>query len=150
MTVIEYVATAGARIGLPMLLIMAVVAYAVNYLQVGWLFSLKPLAPQLSKLNPIGGAKRLFSLNSFFKTGLSIVKVAVIASIVVLTVVQYRQRIVVLPFLSPLQCLAQIGSMVLDLAIRLVAVLLLLGLIDFVYRKWKHKEDLKMVSLARV
>ncbi len=145
-TVATYVAINGGRLALPMLLLMAVAAFVFQFIQVGWLFTLKPLQPKLSKLNPITGAKRLVGLSSWFKAALSVVKLAVIMTVVVLTIYQYRREIVVLAYLSPIQGVGKSAMMVLDLSIRVLAVLILLGIIDLVYQRWKHYQDLKMTK----
>ncbi len=145
-TVIDFVAVAAARIGTPLLLIMVAAAFVVQFAQVGWLFSPQMLRPKLSHLNPLSGLKRLVGLSGLFKTGLSIVKLAVVLVVVVITVYQYRRQIVVLPYLAPLQIVLGAAGMALNLALRLVAVLLLLGLADLIFQKWKHTQDLKMTK----
>lgn len=145
-TVIEYVALAGARVGLPLLLVTALVAFLSQYFQVGWLFSPRILKPSLDKLNPIGGFKRLFNISALFKAIMSVVKVAAVVAVVALTIYQYRAQIVVLAYLSPMQCLGSGCMMMLDLALRVLALLLLLGVLDYIYQKWKHIQDLKMTK----
>jgi flagellar biosynthesis protein FlhB len=141
---IEYVATAAARMTLPLLLVIAAAAYLAHVWQIGLLFAPKALAPQLSKLNPMQGLGRLFGLTNLFKAGLSVVKTALILVLVAVTIFQYRREILLLAYLEPMQALGKGGLMLLDLAFRLIAVLLLLGVLDYLYQKWKHKEDLKM------
>ncbi len=145
-TVAKYVAVAGMRIALPILLLLAVAAYVFQFIQVGWLITLKPLQPDLGKLDPIKGAKRLVSLNSWFKAALSVVKLAVIMLVVVLTIYQYRREIITMAYLNPIQGVGKSALLVLNLAIRILAVLILLGLIDFAYQRWKHNQDLKMTK----
>ncbi len=144
--VASYVAAAGVRIAMPFLLLLAVAAYVFQYIQVGWLFTLKPLHPKLEKLDPIKGAKKLLSLNSLFKAALSVVKFAIVMLVVVLTIYQYRGEIVTMAYLSPVQALGKSALLVLDLSIRLLVVLILLGLLDLVYQRWKHYQDLKMTK----
>ena len=145
-TVATYVATAGARIVLPMLLLLAVAGYVFQFIQVGWLFTLKPVQPSLGKLDPIKGAKKLVSLTSLFKAALSVVKLALIMLVVVLTIYQYRREIITMAYLNPIQGVGKSALLVLNLAIRILAVLILLGLIDFAYQRWKHNQDLKMTK----
>ena len=75
-----------------------------------------------------------------------VVKLVVIMAVVVLTIYQYRREIVVLAYLNPMQGVSKSALMVLDLSIRVLAVLLLLGIIDLVYQRWKHYQDLKMTK----
>jgi flagellar biosynthetic protein FlhB len=145
-TVIDFVAVAAARIGIPLLLIMFVATVLVQFAQVGWLFSPHLLRPKLSQLNPLSGLKRLLGLSSLFKAGLSIVKMALVLIVVAITIYQYRRQIVVLPYLVPLQIVLKGAGLALNLALRLAAILLLLGLLDLAYQKWKHHQDLKMTK----
>ncbi len=144
--VLAYVARAGAGAALPILLIAAAVAFLTTFGQIGWLFAPTVLLPRLSKLNPLSGFRRIFSLTGFFKAGIDIIKVALVLSIVALTVYQYRAKILELPFFTPPQILSKAAWMLLDLAFRLLAILLFLGLLDFLYQRWKHTQDLKMTK----
>jgi flagellar biosynthetic protein FlhB len=145
-TVIDFVAISAARIGAPLLLVMFFAAFLVQFSQIGWLFSPQLLRPRLSQLNPLSGLKRLFGLSGLFKTGLAIVKTALVMIVVVLTVFQYSRQIVVLPYLAPLQIVLKASGLALNLALRLLAVLLFLGVLDLFYQKWKHTQDLKMTK----
>ena len=144
--VVAFVARTAADVGLPILLITAVVAYFVQFWQVGWLFSPRALQPKLSKLDPVKGFKKLFDLSALFKTGMAIVKTVVIVTMVAVTIMQYRRDIVTLAYLMPMQSAFKAGLMLLDMAMRLVALLLLLGVIDLFYQRWKYKQDLKMTK----
>lgn len=145
-TVIEFVAIAGARIALPVLLATALVAYLSHFFQVGWLFSLKIIQPNLAKLNPIAGFKRLAGVSGLFRAGMGIVKLAFVTVVVVLTIHQYADRIVVLAYLSPMGAMMSAAWMMMDLALRLLAVLLVLGVLDLLYQRWKHVRDLRMTK----
>ena len=57
-------------------LVAAVVAIVANVSQIGFLFTFEPLKPQLSKLNPVEGAKKIFSKKNFFEFLKNIVKVS--------------------------------------------------------------------------
>ena len=57
-TVAEYVGVSAARAIGPMLLVLGLAAFAAHFVQVGWLLTLKPLKPTLSKLSPIAGRFR--------------------------------------------------------------------------------------------
>ncbi|MBW1763975.1 MAG: EscU/YscU/HrcU family type III secretion system export apparatus switch protein, partial [Deltaproteobacteria bacterium] len=49
---------------LPLMLVLIVVALLANYLQVGVVWSVDPLTPKASKINPIEGGKNIFSKRS--------------------------------------------------------------------------------------
>ena len=66
---------------LPMLVVLAVLGLAVNAAQTGLAWSMEPLSPRLSRINPLEGAKRIFSRRALFELGKSLVKVALVAAV---------------------------------------------------------------------
>ncbi len=68
----------------PFLVIMAIASILGHILVGGFLWSPKALKPKLSKLNPIEGIKRLFSMDSLVELGKSILKVALVVTFAIL------------------------------------------------------------------
>jgi len=145
-TMVMYVGTGAARILVPVLIAAWIAAYLSYFGQVGWLFTMKALQPKLSKLNPLAGFKRLFGYSGLVKAGIAVLKVGIVSLVAALTVMQYAERIAVVAYLPVLACLATAGALLLQLAIRILAVLLVLGIIDYAYQRWKHKQDLRMTK----
>lgn len=143
---VMFLGSAAIRIAAPILLCLWVAGYLAHFWQVGWLIAPKSVMPKLSKLNPISGFQRVFGLSSLVKAGLDTMKVAVVLLVAVWTISGYKNRILLLPKLELLPVLARVGWMLLDLALRTILVLLLLGVLDFVYQKWKGSQDLKMTK----
>lgn len=142
----RYLAIAAALIVAPLLLIGFAAAYLSNFMQVGWLFAPKAARPTFRKLNPLSGIKRILGLSGLVKSSLDVVKVAIVIVIAALTIAAYADRIIVLPYLSALQSAREVAIMMLDLALRIIGFLLLLGVIDFAYQRWKHNRDLRMTK----
>ena len=55
--------------------VAAVIAIVANAAQIGFLFTFEPLKPNLSKLNPVEGAKKIFSMKNLFEFLKNIVKI---------------------------------------------------------------------------
>ncbi len=144
--VVRYIGLAAARIAAPVLLIAWAASFLGQFGQIGWLFAPKAVQPKLSKLNPLAGFKRIFGLNGLVKASLDSLKVLIVVVITVLTTQQYADQILVLPYLSVMQCLASCGSIMFDLALRILAVLLVLGVIDLAYQRWRMSRDLRMTK----
>ncbi|QOJ18017.1 MAG: flagellar biosynthesis protein FlhB [Phycisphaeraceae bacterium] len=134
------------RIGLPLLFIAWLAAYGAHFWQVGWLFTSKALAPKLEKINPINGFKRIFGLQALVKATLDSAKVAAVLLVAVLSIMGMSHDMLLLPNLSMIHALAVVGWMMFDLALRILAVLAVLGLIDFIWQRWKHRRDLRMTK----
>ena len=66
-----------ATIMLPFVALLAIMAILGNIVQFGVLFSLDPVKPNMEKVNPAAGAKRIFAVKQLVNTGLSLVKTIV-------------------------------------------------------------------------
>lgn len=134
------------RLGLPILLIMWGIGYLSHFWQIGWLFSAKSIQPKLSKLDPIAGFKRIAGLSALMKAAMDSSKVAIVVLIAAITIAQMFDRLILLPQMELLAALEDAGWMLFDLALRIVAALLILGLLDFAWQRFKHKRDLRMTK----
>lgn len=130
----------------PILLIGCVVAFLSDVVQVKWKVTGKPLKPKFSKLNPINGFKKIFSVNALVELIKSIAKIGLIIYIAY----SYLQDKVVLLFslydMPLLQAIGLAGEMVTDLGIRIAAVYMVIALADYIYQKFKFSQDMRMTK----
>ncbi len=132
------------RMVAPVMLVMLVVGYVAQVSQVGLMFSLKVMQPNLGKLNVIKGMKKFFSIRSLVRGGLDVLKLAMIGAVVWAVIWSEWEEILALTTLEVMPALVVAAWMIVKVAIWVLLVLLLLGLADFAYQKWQHNEDLKM------
>ncbi|MBR7180665.1 MAG: type III secretion system export apparatus subunit SctU [Kiritimatiellae bacterium] len=57
-------------------IVAAVIGIAANTAQIGFLFTFEPIIPKLEKLNPVEGAKKIFSMKNLFEFLKNVVKVS--------------------------------------------------------------------------
>lgn len=62
--------------------VAALVGIAANVAQIGFLFTLEPLTPNMAKLNPVEGAKKIFSMKNLFEFLKNIVKVVFLSYLI--------------------------------------------------------------------
>ncbi|QDU40245.1 Flagellar biosynthetic protein FlhB [Maioricimonas rarisocia] len=116
----------------------------VGLLQAGFLFTLKPLAVNFGKLDPVNGMSKLFSLDSLMRGGLSVLKVSgcMLAAGWILAANWNALRA------GSRGSLLDGVSAAWDLATTLLLVisgaLLALAVIDYVFRWIRHEQRLKM------
>jgi flagellar biosynthetic protein FlhB len=128
----------------PILAIVLVIALAANYVQVGWLFTVEPLKMKLSKLNPISGAKNIFSMRSmveFVKTSL---KLIVIGFLVYSVLISEKQHFLELAHVPIQEIFAFTADITIRLSLLVAAVLFILALADYMYQKYEYEKSLKM------
>jgi len=130
----------------PIFFSIVVVGVAANLVQVGFLFTLEPLSPKLSKFNPIAGMKKFVSLRSLTELTKSMLKILYIGGIAWLVI---RGELEVLPSLidmSVAQILSFIGSVSLKVMFYVALAMMVLAAIDFTYQRWQHNKDLMMTK----
>jgi flagellar biosynthesis protein FlhB len=130
----------------PLFLAIVITAYLTQLIQVGLLFTFKPLKPKISQLNPVAGIKKLIAIRSLVKSGVNILKLVVVIGVAYLVVMKRLSILVVLPRMNAFSAMGAIGKIGLELAIWLVILLLALAFVDLVYQRWQHKKDLKMTK----
>ncbi|HZW09574.1 MAG TPA: flagellar biosynthesis protein FlhB [Phycisphaerales bacterium] len=136
----------GAKVAFPLLGAAAAIAYLAQVMQVGILFTTKPLAPKLSKLNPVSGLKRVLSKRTAIKSAVSSVKLAIVLAVAGAIIGRSTPQIIGLPALGAAEGLLLIARMLLTLAMWLAAILLLIGFVDWLYQRWQHTQDLRMTK----
>ena len=130
----------------PFLLIGFVVAFFSNTLQFKFQVTSKPLQPKFSKLNPISGFKRMFSLNTLMELGKSIVKVAAIGYIAYRVLLSHEKDIYILYDISIEQGILLMYDILLELLTKVIILFIVISAVDLRFQRWKFKEDNKMTK----
>jgi flagellar biosynthetic protein FlhB len=143
-----YGATARGAI-LPMALLFGItiiVSILVNVLQVGIVFTLEPLRPNLSRLNPIAGLKRLLSVQSFVIFGKQLFKMSVLCILFYQAIHGNVDRIYSLSEESPLSLIHFVDDLLFEVSLRFGFFLLVLGFVDLFWERHRLAESLKMTK----
>lgn len=127
------------------LIALAVLAAIVGTLGVGGLnLAPKALQPKFSRIDPLAGLKRLYSLPSVIETGKSLFRIAIVMSVAAIVLVANFDRILGLNAepdrAGILHGLSLVGWTILALS----AALGLIALIDAPLQWWKHHRQLRM------
>jgi flagellar biosynthetic protein FlhB len=128
----------------PIFVIVLLIAFAAYYVQIGWLFTLEPLKPKLSKLNPLSGAKNIFGIRSiieFFKSSLKLITVGLIVFTVLWS---EKKRFLDLAHLPVQDIFAFVASLAVRMGIFVAALLFIIAVGDFLYQRYEYEKSLKM------
>ncbi len=140
------IATEGVRRVFPFLLTLFAVMLMILLAQIGWLFTLQPLMPSLSKINPLNGIKRLFSIRSIVQAAVNFGKLLVVGSVAYATLVGSAAAILY-AFSFGQHDIFRLGSwMMFSLAMRLGAALLFLALLDYAWQRYRTERDMRMTK----
>jgi flagellar biosynthetic protein FlhB len=133
-----------ARVLLPIFGLLFFGAIAINLMQIGFLFLPDKVAPDISRLSPIKGLQRLFSLVNAVKLGFGVFKILIIAGVALVSL--YYQADEILNMTNG--DVREIGGYMLGIMFRtamtIAVVLLILALLDYAFQRWKHEQDIKM------
>jgi flagellar biosynthetic protein FlhB len=138
---------AGGRLAwilVPALIAMFIIACLSHIVQVGWLYTTKPIQPDVTRLNPFAGIRKLFNTRNLVKSGVNTVKLAVAGSIAYRVFRGQLPEMAALPALGMVQGLYKMATMGLHLAMWLLALFLVIGVADYLFQRWQHTKDLKM------
>ncbi|MBO8162470.1 MAG: flagellar biosynthesis protein FlhB [Brevibacillus sp.] len=128
----------------PIMLVSLIVGLGVNYLQVGPLFTVEPLKLKLEKINPIQGAKRIFSLRSLVELLKAIFKISISLYIAYLLLWSAKDQMLQLSLKSVDAVLGFTAWEVLKLGVFIGLFLLVLAVLDYVYQRYEHEKSLRM------
>ena len=131
---------------LPVLLIGFAVAFVSDLFQVKWRPTSKPLQPKFSKLNPLNGIKKIFSAHSLVELVKSVAKILLIALVTYSYIKKKSGLLYALYDMSMMQAVNLIGETVIELGIRISAIYMIIAGADFMYQKYKFKNDMKMTK----
>lgn len=129
---------------LPILMLLMLAAAAASVLQVGFLFVPDRLMPDVSRLSPLAGVKRILSLQGFARLGFGLLKVGIVAATAGIAIWLRREEIILASALEVSQVAHLLVSVSVATLLWVGLALLLLALFDFAFQKWKHEQDLKM------
>ena len=131
---------------LPFFAFGVVITFLISVIQVGWTVSAKPMQPKLSKFNPINGFKRIFSKDTLFELVNSIFKVGIIIYIAYTSVRDEAGHLFILYELDLKQAIALVGTLIIDIGLKISIVYLIIGIADYAYQKWKFNDEMKMTK----
>jgi len=130
----------------PYMLFLCVVAVAINLVQTGLMASAKSLVPSFSKISPLKGIKRLFSMKTTVRFLMSLLKVIVIGYIAYDTLHSYIFDMLGLTLVNYAEIISISAEMMVVLGFKMCLVLLFLGVVDFAFQKYQMTQELMMTK----
>lgn len=132
------------KLALPVMFVILLVGLAINFVQVGFNFSLEPLMPNFDKINPLSGFGRLFSKRSIVELFKALFKITVIGGFVYRFMVNQTNQVPALISAELIDSLHLAASLILDLVFNISTVMFILGVFDYMYQWWENQQSMKM------
>jgi flagellar biosynthetic protein FlhB len=135
-----------AQVSLPLAAITLVIAFVANVFQTGLVLSPKNLAPDIKKVNPLSGFRRLFGLSNVVRVLFGLGKILIVAAIAAISIWGDLDRFANLPGTDVRQLIGLISDLTLWTSLKIAIALVILALLDFFYQRWKFEQDLRMTD----
>lgn len=129
----------------PFFIIILIVSFLANIVQTGWLFTLQPLLPDLSRIDPIAKFKQLFlSTKILTETAINILKVSVLTFVVYLVIRSEMAELPALALMTPFDIAASIIMTVMKIMLSVLILYSVVAAIDFLYQWFSHEKKMRM------
>lgn len=130
----------------PLLLVVLIMGFFASFLQIGWLFTTKPMMPDFSKLNPITGAARFISKRSLVEVVKSLAKILLIGAVAFKVLRGEFDRALYLVDMEVIETVRFLGQVAMKVLLNTCGIVILLGLFDFLYVRWEMEQKMKMTK----
>lgn len=131
---------------LPMLITMLMCGIALNLLQTGWILTPEKVAPDLARLSPAKRAAEIFSLRSWGRLGINIMKVIAVVTVSIAVLRTGLPQLMTIVNLSPGGIATTIFELLTRCCTWVGGTLLSFSLIDYALAWWQHERDLMMTD----
>jgi flagellar biosynthetic protein FlhB len=135
------------RLTLPVLVVAFLAAFLGNVVQVGFLFSAKPITPDLDRLVPRFGRffrRALFSGEAAFNLGKTLLKVTVIFVIAFLNIRSQLPKLINLVDMHHMTSFRLVVTIAFRIIVEATLAMLVLSIPDYMFQRRQHRESLKM------
>jgi len=136
----------GLLVMTPILLVMAGVALVAQLMQVGLLLNPDAISLKFEKLDPVKGVQNQLSRKNLVKSILNTMKLSIVLLVGWFFVRANANELAALPALAALAGMGVLGYLAAELAAWILAMLLILGVADYLFQRWQHTQDLKMTK----
>ncbi|HEY3893008.1 MAG TPA: flagellar biosynthesis protein FlhB [Bradyrhizobium sp.] len=139
-----------AALGVPFLMLM-IAAIAGNLLQHRPVWSGESLKPNLSKISPASGAKRIFGKQAAANFGKGIFKLVALGTVMLAILWPERDRLQAMMQFDPETILGVIVTLTLRLLGAVVAMLAVVAIADyfFQYRQWYERQKMSLQEMKQ-
>jgi len=128
---------------IPSIAIMGL-AVAANLVQHAPLISTQPITPKLSKINPLEGAKRLFSQESLVNFVKGLLKLGVVSAVLWFVLAPEIDSLENMVTLEPAMILSEFMDMAMKIFGAVLSIVTIIAIADYVYMRNRWWKRLKM------
>lgn len=129
---------------LPIVVSIMVAGILGNVMQFGFIFTTKPITPNLNKINPLKGLANLFSMKKAIESVKIVLKVSVIFSIAFVFLLKFMTELPRVELLSIATQLAWLKEKAIILAAVVIIAFLVIAILDIFIVRFQYFKSLRM------
>jgi flagellar biosynthetic protein FlhB len=135
-----------ARLALPILAVAVFSALFSNIVQVGFLFTTKPITPDLTRVLPRVGQffNRIFSIDGLFNFGKSLAKMIIIGGVAFVLIYSDKNNLLNLQKAGLWTGLTTVSSLAIRMLIISALLMLIISIGDYFFQSWRFRERHRM------
>ena len=132
------------KCAMPLVLVSALVAVVVTMAQTKMLFSPKAFAPKFSRINPLNGIKKMFSMRAIVELLKSLFKIVVLLYVVYTVLIDEVVTLPTLINMTPVSAINKTGEIIMDVVLKSGIAFVFLAAADYLYQWWDYEKNMKM------
>ena len=132
------------KITMPLLITSCLLAIIATVFQTKLLFSVESLKPKFSRLSPIQGIKRLFSVRSIVEVFKGIIKISIFLVILYNFVEKHLTNFSRLMSIDLIASGTFVLDLIIDMVINIGIAFAAVSILDYFYQWWEYERQMKM------
>lgn len=131
---------------MPLMVMLFIAAIAGSIALGGWLIAPKAVAPKFSRMNPLKGLKRMFSLKSLVELAKAVAKVSVVLFFAIILLRSQTEELLGIAFEPTVPAMAHAVTVLGWSFFFLSCTMILIAAIDVPFQVYEHTKNLKMTK----
>lgn len=133
-----------ALLSLPFILAAGTIVVLANMMQIGFMVSFEPISPDIKKINPMEGIKKIFSLSNLVELLKSIAKIVMLGAIVYIVITGRVQDLLNMIHGTKEEIPVMLGATLKRMVLWVSALFIVVAILDHFLQKYLHIKKLKM------
>ncbi|MEE8058580.1 MAG: flagellar biosynthesis protein FlhB [Pseudomonadales bacterium] len=144
LSLFEYTVSFLAHSLWPFIAAIMLTGILANMFQTGPIFSFFPIKPDMSRLNPVNGLKRIFSKKLLFESVKTVLKMAILGTVIYFAITALLPKQMALLDTDPQAYPVMLMDQGCGLAYKVLLAVLLIALLDLMYSRWDFSQKMRM------
>mgnify|MGYP002510229705 FL=1 len=130
----------------PVVAVAILCAVAATFAQTRFLVSTESIKPKFSRLSPLQGFKRLFSMKSLVETGKNLIKIVILMAIIFLSIRDMFLESSNYLYTDLTAAVAHLVEMAGGMVVRICIAFVAVAALDFFYQWWDYEKQMMMTK----